>query len=104
MTQKIKLMSDDEIKETVLWHTPFNWLRNTQCTCEEAENSAQWARDECESRAFEKIKEVAKWFWERSRSYSLYLDGYEYTNFEECLQQYLKEQDVKSNNEESKSA
>lgn len=97
MTQKIKLMSDDEIHKlseifadnTVDGHEDGEgWL---DCYVS-AKTGATKARDECERVAFEKIKEVAEKFY-NCGSLDALKTVYNYENFKKHFQQFLKEQD-----------
>lgn len=79
MTQKIKLMTDDEIEEF--------------CNTETASFCS--LIDECEKRAFEKVKEQIErfhlWFLNRELAVRHLPKG----KFEQLFQQYLKEQNGK---------
>lgn len=110
MTDKIKLMSEEEIEEASeiilteksnsLWEEVESRLLGSLRSHEKLGDmwtnmsrdqfimlisiGASWARDECEKRATERLKEVC---------YRFFLSALDGENFEEAFQQFLKEQD-----------
>ena len=82
MTQKIKLMTDDEIEEF--------------CNTETASFCS--LIDECEKRATDKMREACKWFYmniTQTATSLRYLSDSANNHFELMFQQFLKEQDGK---------
>lgn len=106
MTQKIKLMSEQQIDKYIAGLNPPTMTLN-QKYVEKQKTIANYVLTNCEQQAFEKLKQACKWFYiniTRTETSLRFLSDSADRNFEIMFQQFLKEQYVKSDNEESKTA
>lgn len=98
MTQKIKLMSDEErviFTSEITLNKTYRGFRDMEAL---AYKISTKLLDECEKRAFEKEKEACKWFYmniTQTATSLRYLSDSANKHFELMFQQYLKEQDGK---------
>lgn len=95
MTQKIKLMSDDEVSSLI--KRIYDKNKGQEFALKYTHILHQEVRDECEKRATEKMREAAFKAWEaRADNYSGFAWGTgTVKSFDNWFQQFLKEQDDK---------
>lgn len=92
MTQKIKLMSDEDINSLV--KQIYDKNPDNHFTIQHTHIVHQTIVDECEKRAFEKIIRIAAFFLEYGNKKGLnriHVTGWD---FDKAMQQYLNEQSL----------